>query len=313
MSNGNSDMDGEQAEEPAGAFANHAVRMSWVLADARIRRATITAELRRAFSAHIETRQTEWIRFDSVSTNVLAQAFLEHPGVVKPITAICNIAGRAIRRDLGFDVETYRPRLTPAQASQLAGYVKPFLPQAMALPGIEAIDDWFYIDKEIRSYQGRWESLITDSLTRRTGKTFKKRKFTIEDSESGEQLEFELDAALPAMGEPIDVAVDVKRIGSPRDIHKRIDEIVNKAAKFKGRYPSGRFGAVVYYPFDPASQSNITNRMRSAHIDGLVFPAGDSPDSVVSAVLLLIPQLGLAVVDDTEPPSLFDQISKSPG
>jgi hypothetical protein len=42
---------------------------------------------------------------------------------------------------------------------------------------------------------------------------------------------------------------------------------------------------------------------------GIVFPPGDSPDSVINAVLLLIPQLGLAVVDDTEPPSLFDQIS----
>ena len=309
MVDGNPEESGDSAEDSTGKFANHAVRMSWVLADAKKRRSTVATELKRAFAAYIETRPTEWIRFDMVSAEVLSKAFLEHPTVVKPITAICNIAGRAIRRDLGFDVDTYRPRLTSAQASQLAGYVKPFLPPGMALPGIEAVDDWFYVDKEIRSYQGRWESLITDSLTRRTGKTFKKRKFAIIDSGSGQLLEFELDAALPAKGEPIEVGVDVKRIGSPRDIHKRIDEIVNKATKFKQRYPSGKFGAVVYYPFDSAGQSNITNRMRSAHIDGIVFPAGDSPDFVVTAVLLLIPQLGLAVVDDTEPPSLFDQIS----
>jgi hypothetical protein len=72
--------------------------------------------------------------------------------------------------------------------------------------------------------------------------------------------------------------------------------------------PNGKFGAVVYYPFDPAGQSNITLRIRSAYIDGHVF-AGDSPDSVISAVLMLVPQLGLTVVDDTEPPTLFDQIS----
>lgn len=309
MLDSNPEKNGANAEEPAAEFANHAMRMSWVLPDAKQRRSTVAIELRRAFAPYIETRSTEWIRFDRMSAEALSKAFLEHPAVVKPITAICNIAGRAIRRDLGFDVDTYRPRLTPAQASQLAGYVKPFLPPGMAVPAIEAVDDWFFIDKEIRSYQGRWETLITDSLTRRTGRTFKKRKFTITDSASGKLIEFELDAALPATGEPIEVGVDVKRIGSPRDIHKRIDEIVNKAVKYKQRYPNGKFGTVVYYPFDSAGYSNIVNRMNSPYIDGIVFPAGDSPDSVVEAVLMLIPQLGLTVVDDTEPPSLFDQIS----
>jgi hypothetical protein len=179
----------------------------------------------------------------------------------------------------------------------------------MALPAIEAVDDWFFIDKETRSYQGRWESLITNSLTQRTGRRFKKRQFTVLDTESGKRIRFELDAALPTSGEPIEVGIDVKRIGSPRDIHKRIDEIVNKAAKFKHCYPAGKFGAVVYYPFDSATQSNIVNRMRSSDIDGVVFPSGDSPSSVVNAVLLLIPQLDLTVVDNTEPPTLFDQIS----
>lgn len=298
----------EGTQDPADQYANHAVRLAWVLEDARERRATVATELRRAFAAHIEILSTEWIRFDTVSAETLSKAFLEYPSVVKPITAICNIAGRAIQRDLGFQVDTYRPRLTVEQASQLAGYVKPFLPSGMALPAIEAVDDWFFVDKEIRSYQGRWELLITNSLTQRTGKTFKKRKFVITDDESGELLQFELDAALPSQGEPIEVGVDVKRIGSPRDIHKRVDEIVNKAAKFRRRYPDGKFGAVVYYPFDSATQSNIVNRMRSADIDGVVFPAGDSPNSVLTAVLLLVPQLGLTVVDDTEPPSLFDRI-----
>lgn len=305
----NPDVGSDAAEADASAYAPHAVRLAWVLDDAKQRRSTVSGELRRAFGAYVEMRQTEWIRFDAVSVDTLARAFRDHPAVVKPITAICNIASRAIFRDLGFQVNTYRPRLTLEQANQLAGYVKPFLPQSMAVPAIAAVDDWFFIDKEMRSYQGRWESLITDSLNRRTGKTFKKRKFKIADSGSGDLLEFELDAALPARGEPIEVGVDVKRIGSPRDIHKRTDEILNKAVKFKSRYPDGKFGAVVYYPFDPAGQANIASRARSSNIDGLVFPAGDAPDYVVSAVLMLIPQLGLQVIDDTEPPSLFDQIS----
>lgn len=43
----------------------------------------------------------------------------------------------------------------------------------------------------------------------------------------------------------IEHAVDVKRIEARRDIHKRCDEIVNKAAKFKRNYPRGTFIAFI--------------------------------------------------------------------
>jgi hypothetical protein len=83
------------------------------------------------------------------------------------------------------------------------------------------------------------------------------------------------------------VGVDVKRIGSPRDNHKRLDEIVNKAVKFKKKYPAGKFGAVIYHPFEPSSHATIMARMLSTDVDGVAFPSGDSPASVESAVLLL--------------------------
>lgn len=297
----------DATEETADEYANHAVRLSWVRDDAEARHITVAREIKNAFNGHYRIQSTEWIQFDQISAESLAKIFLDHPTLVKPITAICNIAGRAIHRDLKFKVDTYRPKLSREQARLLADYVKPFLPAEMAVPAVESVDNWFYIDKEIRSYQGRWERLITESLTSHTGRTFKKRKFSVYDDNSKKKVLFELDAALPAKANPIEVGIDVKRIGSPLDIHKRIDEIVNKADKFKKAYPAGKFGVVVYYPFESTSQAGIVSRMRSANIDGLTF-AGDSPESVVESVLRLIPRLGLDVVDNTAPPSLFDQV-----
>lgn len=41
----------------------------------------------------------------------------------------------------------------------------------------------------------------------------------------------------------------MKRVEARRDIHKRCDEIVNKASKMKMAFPASRFGVIVYYPF----------------------------------------------------------------
>lgn len=300
----------DHENEDADDYADHAARLSWVIDDAKERRAAVSAALKAAFASFIEEHPTEWIHFERITVEALAHAFTSYPTIVKPVTAICNIAGRAIKRDLGFDLDTYKPRLSSAQANQLAGYVKPFLPPAFAMPAIEAVDDWFFIDKEIRSAQGRWEQLITDALTRRTGKTFKKRKFAVTDDESGKPNSFELDAAYPVKGEPIAVGVDVKRIGAARDVHKRVDEIFNKAEKFKKAYPGGKFGSVIYFPFDSGFQANIINRLHSPNIDGIVF-AGDTKPSVEEAILMLIPQLGMTVTDDSSPLALFDEIQSS--
>ena len=94
--------------------------------------------------------------------------------------------------------------------------------------------------------------------------------------------DFELDAACPRTG-PISVAVDVKRIEARRDIHKRCDEIVNKAAKFKGVYPDGKFVAFIYYPFTD-EHTNVANRLKSEDIDVVVF-ASEHPDSVRNAAM----------------------------
>ena len=108
------------------------------------------------------------------------------------------------------------------QAAAIAGYLKPFLPQELAVPALSELDRFFFVDKEVRARKGRWEQTIVESLNKQSRYTFKKRRFEV-----GKES-FEIDAAAPGTGK-IEVAIDVKRIEARRDIHKRADEIINKA------------------------------------------------------------------------------------
>jgi hypothetical protein len=260
--------------------------MSWVAKDATRRNAEVEKALRQAFSAHIELRQVEVIVFGNVSALELARAIREHPLVLKPLIAVCNIAGRAIERDLQIkNLDTYSPKLNETMAAAIAGYIKPFLPPSLEIPVLSGVDRVSFIDKEVRKTKGRWELAVLGALNRFAKVTFKKRKFQSE----GEW--FELDAATPEKG-PIKVGIDVKRIEARRDIHKRCDEIVNKAAKLKKAYPRARFGAVIYYPFID-EHTNIKNRLHSEQIDAIFF-ASESHDSVESAVRMMLKSLRIA-------------------
>jgi hypothetical protein len=276
-------------EAPVAEYGAHGDFLAWVERDAVERGATMEMATQVAFVGFTEQRATEWVVFERISVDDLARILRSHPVVLKPITALCNVAGRALTRDLGLQVDTYAPRLSEAEASAIAAYLQPFLPPALAVPVLHALDHVAFVDKEIRKRKGQWEAGITQQLSRRAGVPFKKRKFVV----AGKQ--FELDAAMPLEGDAIDIGVDVKRIEAQRDIHKRVDEIANKARKFKTAYPQGRFGAVIYYPFEH-EQVNILARLDGSDVDGVVF-AGESSASVDRAVQLLLPQLGLDVDD----------------
>lgn len=114
---------------------------------------------------------------------------------------------------------------------------------------------------------------------------FKKRLFNA----GGEG--FELDVAAPETG-AIEIGIDVKRIEARRDIHKRCDEIVNKAAHLNSSYPDAKFAAVIYYPFID-EHINIQNRLRSSNIDAVVF-ASETEESIENAVRMLLAELGIA-------------------
>lgn len=194
------------------------------------------------FKNHLESHESFFINFQDMTAEELANTFFEYPIIIKSVLAAVNVAGRAIKRDLEIDVDTYKADITREKAGILAGYVKPILPAIISIDALLELDRWFYVDKEIRKSKGNWEKTIVDALSKYSNKEFKKRKFTVDHQQ------FELDAAYPAEGDIINVGVDVKRIEARQDIHKRADEIVNKALKFKAVYPNGLFFAVIYYP-----------------------------------------------------------------
>jgi hypothetical protein len=247
--------------------------------------AQIESSLIAAYKSVLEYREVPFIRFGDLNAAELADAFVAHPLIIKPTLCCVNVAQRAISRDLGFDLDTYSAKITAEQARILAGYIKPFLPPTIAVPALVELDRYFWTDKELRAHKGNWERTITEAINRASTVVFRKRKFVSDDEE------FEIDAAYPAKGEPIEVGVDVKRIESRRDIHKRADEIINKATKFKKTYPKGKFVALVYYPF-PTQHVNAQSRLHSANIDAVFF-AGETQSSIDNSVEMMVGKLGL--------------------
>ncbi len=266
-------------------YGNHSDYMERVCVTADTRKGAVENAIRAAFEGHIERRETEVVVFSGLSATELAKAIISRPVILKALLACCNVAARAIERDLGIKgIDTFDPRIDHDEAKVIAGYIRPFLPDYIEVPALCLIDRIAYIDKEIRKGKGNWEKGIVAALTKWSGKKFKKRQFEI-DGES-----FELDAAFPERG-GVAVGIDVKRIEARRDIHKRCDEIVNKASKLKRAYSEAQFGAVVYYPFTE-EHVNIQSRLSSSSVDCVVF-ASESEQSIENAVKLLLSRLGV--------------------
>jgi len=273
-------------------YGSHASYISHVAPKADERTARVTDALLEAFRKFIRREEVEVIDFETQTANDIAEALLAYPVILKPLLALCNIAGRAIERDLDLkNVDTYGASLTRDQANQIAGFVKSFLPPSVSVATLAQIDRNAFFDKEIRAHKGQWEKLVAASLSRLSGLPFKKTKFR-----NGGQ-EFELDSAY-RMGETVLYGVDVKRIEARRDIHKRADEIANKAAKLKETYPGSKFGAMIYYPFT-AEHGNVRDRLAGAQIDSIVF-ASENADSIDASARLMLGKFGVRIVDEAD-------------
>ena len=265
------------------SYSTHVDYMRKVAAAAATRKKDVEKAIHAAFGQFIDQRTVDVIVFSGMSVHQLAGALQAQPLVLKPLLACCNIAARAIERDLEIkNVDTYVPSLTATQAAAIAGYMKPFLPDVLEVPALSSIDAIYFIDKEIRKGKGQWEKRITEALSQAGKVTFKKRKFEL-DGEA-----FEIDAATPTTGK-IEIGVDIKRIEARRDIHKRSDEIVNKARAFREAYPDSQFAAVIYYPFID-EHVNVQSRLRAPQIDAVVF-ASDGEESIESAAKHLLASL----------------------
>jgi len=267
-------------------YGNHAEYISWVLEDANERQIDIESGFKEAFSSFIETRSVEVILFSDVSALDLANVIIEYPRLLKPLIVICNISGRSIERDLQIkNVNTYNPKLNKLEATAISGYIKPFLPSYLEISSLSKIDRMAFIDKEIRKKKGRWEKEIIDSINQFSDIKFKKRKFKINNEK------YEIDAASPEEG-LIKYGIDIKRIEARKDIHKRIDEIINKSNKLKEAFPHSKFASIIYYPFIE-EHINIHNRLSSENIDIVCF-ASSLKDSIYNAVKIVLSGLGIS-------------------
>src|SRR5262245_47287696 len=98
-------------------YDSHADYMEWVREASYARDLQVSDALRTAFADHIELREIEVINFSSMTAFDLAKAIASFPLILKPILAACNVAGRAIERDLDIrNVDTYKPRLDDDKA-----------------------------------------------------------------------------------------------------------------------------------------------------------------------------------------------------
>ena len=245
----------------------------------------LTEALISEFEAHIEYRRIPVILFDAISVEDLAEALIRRPIVLKALLASVNIAQRAIKRDLGMTVNTYAEQISRDKAFALSGYLKPLLPKELAVPAILMLDHFWWVDKEMRKQKGRWEVRVREALNRHlsTGR-FRKLKFQHPGGS------FELDAAYPEQG-AVEVGVDVKRFESPRDFHKRGDEITQKVSHLRDVHPSSRFFAVIYYPF-PALHDEVRRRYQGQGIDGILF-AAETDESIEEAAREVLSEAGL--------------------
>lgn len=249
------------------------------------RRESVRKALEEAFQDHIFYQEVPFIKFGEMTAEELAEAFVQYPIVMKSILSAVNVATRAIERDLDIKVDTYDGKIDPVKAGIIAGYVKPILPDTIAIPALCELDRYSYVDKELRRRKGGWEKAVLTYLNANSTVEFKKRKF------EWNKEKYEIDAASPPQGDVIEIAVDIKRIEARRDTHKRADEIVNKAKKFKEVFPNGKFFAILYYPFTNDHLS-LMNRLQDTSIDGIYF-ASENNSSIEQQVRYVLGKAGV--------------------
>ena len=280
----------ENIAESRSEYGTHGQYMERIAAEVNARSEEVTEAVRTTFAAVIKLQELEVIDFQLMSVLDLGRAIEHHPLVLKALLAVCNIGGRALERDLDLkNIDTYGKHLSSQHAYAIAGYMKPFLPDSLPIAALIHIDRFWFIDKEVRAKKGQWEKLTTQALVRFSGLEFKKTKFKV-----GNQS-FELDSEYRS-GRKILYGIDVKRIEARRDIHKRSDEIVNKASKFKKVFPDAQFGVMIYYPFR-AEHGNIRDRLSTPYVDSVQF-AGESKQSVNQAVRLILGKFAIVVREE---------------
>lgn len=218
------------------------------------------ASLTSAFDSHVESRQVEYILFDEIPVETLAKAFFNCPNLIKAISSSVNLESRVVKHELEMNSDTFTKSISTDTAGILAGYINAMHSKEMTVSALVELGRCFWTDKQMCKNKCKWEKKIPNASALK----FKKHKILFGSEE------YELDATTPEAGENIDLGIDVKRIEAKQYIHKRIDEFVNKASKFKACLPTSNFFAVVYYTF-PFNPTNLQTRNASSDINRVFF------------------------------------------
>jgi hypothetical protein len=214
------------------------------------------------------------------------------------LIASANVAGRALARDLDLhNVNTFAPSLALDRAERIVRYLRPHLPATITIDSLVSLDRWSYIDSKLRASKGAWEKKVRNAVAELSGIPFYKRRIKVDGDT------YEIDAAAPRRGK-IQIALDVKRIESTRDHHKRTEEILNKAARVHQHNADALFGAAIYFPFEHA-EAEVISRLRSPFVTCVVF-AGEDDASILSAADQIVKSMIPADRSWISDPSLFD-------
>lgn len=152
-------------------YGTHSDYMARLEGETRERERMISAALRAAFSSFVTEQPVDVIAFADLSTDLLGDAISRFPAVLKPLLVACNVAGRAIERDLDIkNLDKYSPRITRAQATVIAEYLKPHLPSALSVPTLCYLDRTQFVDKEVRKHKGKWEGYVLKALSALSGR-----------------------------------------------------------------------------------------------------------------------------------------------
>jgi hypothetical protein len=156
-------------EEPRGTYASHRDYLKRANPAAQERLQIIREQALEAFKQYVSEERCLVINFRDMDATKLGRILAKHPVLAKPLMILCNVAERAIERDLGLKgLNSYKPRFQSDSAKALAGYLKPFLPERIELESFCAIDRLMFLDKEIRKGKGRWERMILSALQERS-------------------------------------------------------------------------------------------------------------------------------------------------
>src|SRR4051812_26259810 len=120
------------AEPQASPYASHRDYMARAVPGADERFKKLQERAKEAFKKYIREEKCLVIFFRDMNAAELGRILAKFPMLAKPLMILCNVAERAIERDLGLkNINSYNPRFRDDSAKALAGYLKPFLPERM--------------------------------------------------------------------------------------------------------------------------------------------------------------------------------------